>query len=74
MGERHGPPAIVVQQFPSSSGDGTHEVRISRVDGKLYCTCKGWQMRKDCKHLQMVTKEDILRALENACREGVLGM
>ncbi len=74
MGDRRGPPAIVVREFDSSSGNGTYEVRISRTDGKMYCTCKGWQMNKDCKHLQAVTKQDILAALENTCRDGVLGI
>lgn len=70
-----GPPPIPVRQFPSSS-DPTldHEVRISRTDGKMYCTCKGWRMRKKCQHLDAVSKEDILAALEEAGRTGVLGI
>lgn len=70
-----GPPPILVKQFMSASDSATiHKVLISRQDGKCYCSCKGWQMRKDCKHLQMVTKTDILDALELACKTGVLGI
>jgi len=70
------PPAIVVRTVKSKSKPKSkpHEVRISRTDGKLYCTCKGWQMRKSCRHTQDTTKEHILAALEQAGAEGGLGI
>ena len=69
-----GPPAIVVRTCPSKSGGGMHEVRISRTDGKMYCMCAGWRFNKTCTHTQLTTLDDVLAALENACKTGVLGI
>jgi hypothetical protein len=74
MAKRRGPPAILVKQCPSSSSDKIHEVRISRNDGKMYCTCRGWTNHKHCRHTDGVTKEEILTALEYTCDHGVLGL
>jgi len=70
-----GPPAIHVSTVPSSS-DPTkeYEIRISRVDGRLYCTCRAWGIRKTCKHVNSTTRNEILDALEEACQTGVLGI
>ena len=69
------PPAIHVMSVPSESNpDVMHEVRISRMDGKLYCTCAGWRMRKRCRHTDEITKDNILDALAKACETGVLGI
>lgn len=69
-----GPPAIVVRKCPSKSGSGTYEVRISRIDGKMWCNCRGWKFNKSCTHTQLTTIDDVLAALENACKTGVLGI
>jgi hypothetical protein len=71
-----GPPPIVVKQFTSKSNPSKppYEVRISRQDGKMYCTCRGWLNHKHCRHLDEVTKQDILQALEDSGRTGVLGI
>lgn len=70
-----GPPAIVVRKVPSDSDPGkSYEIRISRVDGRLYCTCKRWGFAKSCRHTETTTKEEILAALELACKTGVLGI
>ena len=68
-----GPPAIVVKEMMGTSGD-KYEVRISRNDGKLYCTCKGWGFKKTCRHTEATDREEILAALANACKTGVLGI
>jgi len=72
----YAPPAILVKVFRSKSNPNAkpHEVRISRQDGKIYCTCRGWINNKHCRHLTEVTKQDILDALEIACTNGVLGI
>lgn len=46
----------VLAEVPSSSGNGTYEIRTSKNDSKTYCTCKGWifKARKGdgiCKHI-----------------------
>ena len=70
-----GPPAIQVRTVPSESTSGKYyEVRISRNDGKLYCTCKRWGFNKSCRHTENTTREEILAALELACKTGVLGI
>lgn len=68
-----GPPAIDVAEYPSKSSSKIHNVRISRVDGRLYCTCRGWGFHKECTHTKSVSKDQILAALEEACATGVLG-
>lgn len=70
------PPAIVVRTVKSKSNPKAkpHEVRISRTDGKMYCTCKGWQNNKTCRHMKDTTKEHILAALEQAGAEGGIGI
>jgi hypothetical protein len=47
-------PYAVMDTFPSKSRPDKppHEVRISKQDGRVYCTCKSWQMRKTCRHLK----------------------
>ena len=74
MGTSYAPPAILVKEFPSKTSDKIHEVRISRQDGKMYCTCPGWVSRKTCRHLTEVTKAEILQALVDTCKNGVLGI
>jgi hypothetical protein len=67
-------PPILVRLAKSKSSSRTYEVRISRTDGQMYCTCKGWQMRKNCTHLKTTTKKHILDALKDAAAEGELGI
>lgn len=74
MAKSNGPPAILVKNHPSQSSDSIHEVRISRTDGKLYCTCRGWRFKKSCIHTQDTTLEEVLDALERACTTGILGI
>jgi|APIni6443716594_1056825.scaffolds.fasta_scaffold00027_22 hypothetical protein len=70
-----GPPPIVVKRFESDSSPGTfHEIRISRNDGKCYCSCRGYVQHKHCKHFASLTLNDVLNALEESCRNGVLGI
>jgi hypothetical protein len=30
---------------------------VQRIDGKFYCTCKGFEFHKDCKHIGMVNQK-----------------
>lgn len=39
----------------SGKGDGFYIVE--RVNGKFSCTCKGFEFRKDCKHVGLVSKK-----------------
>jgi len=72
---RKGPPAIFVMEYESASNSSQkYEVRISRTDGALYCTCAGWRFNKTCRHTDETTKDDIVAALKEACRTGVLGI
>ena len=34
------------------SADGKSVYLVTRVNGKFSCTCKGFEFRKDCKHIQ----------------------
>ncbi len=34
------------------SADGKSVYIVTRVNGKFSCTCKGFEFRKDCKHIQ----------------------
>ena len=47
-------PYAIMDTFPSLSRPDKppHEVRISKQDGRAYCICRGWQMRKTCRHLK----------------------
>jgi hypothetical protein len=38
------------------SGDGKSFYIVERVNGKFSCTCKGFEFRKDCKHIGAVSK------------------
>jgi hypothetical protein len=52
------PEAPLVLQTVSSSSkpDVKYEIRQSRTDGKIYCTCPAWRFskgeEKTCKHLE----------------------
>ena len=39
------------------SGDGKNFYIVERVEGKFSCTCKGFEFRKDCKHIGAVAKK-----------------
>lgn len=52
----------VLAVVPSSSGNGSYELRTSKNDGKTYCTCLGWihKARKGdgvCKHIAAFKKQ-----------------
>jgi hypothetical protein len=53
----------VLEEAPSKSSPGKfHEVRMSKNDGKTYCTCLGWifKARKGdgiCKHIAAYMKK-----------------
>lgn len=50
----------LLAEYPSSSDpDITYGILLGN-DGKVYCECVGWKMRKDCKHL---------RDFEGGCHE-----
>lgn len=38
------------------SGDGKSFNIVERIEGKYTCTCKGFEFRKDCKHIGIVSK------------------
>jgi len=38
------------------SGDGKSFYIVERIEGKYTCTCKGFEFRKDCKHIGAVSK------------------
>jgi len=38
------------------SEDGKRVYLVQRVNGKFSCTCKGFEFRKDCKHIGAVSK------------------
>ena len=39
------------------SGDGKNFYIVQRIEGKFSCTCKGFEFRKDCKHIGAVSKK-----------------
>jgi hypothetical protein len=39
------------------SGDGKSFYLVTRENGKFSCTCKGFEFRKDCKHVGAVSKK-----------------
>jgi hypothetical protein len=39
------------------SGDGKRVYLVQRVNGKFSCSCKGFEFRKDCKHVGAVSKK-----------------
>ncbi len=39
------------------SGDGKSFYIVERLNGKFSCTCKGFEFRKDCKHIGAVSKK-----------------
>lgn len=39
------------------SGDGKKFYLVQRVNGKFSCTCKGFEFRRDCKHVGAVSKK-----------------
>lgn len=39
------------------SGDGKSFYIVERLNGKFSCTCKGFEFRKDCKHVGAVSKK-----------------
>ena len=39
------------------SEDGKRVYLVQRVNGKFSCTCKGFEFRKDCKHIGAVSKK-----------------
>lgn len=41
------------ETFPTGDGNGRYTV-IGRRSGEKTCDCKGYQYRKQCKHLQLV--------------------
>lgn len=39
------------------SGDGKRVYLVQRVNGRFSCTCKGFEFRRDCKHVGLVGKK-----------------
>lgn len=39
------------------SEDGKRVYLVQRVNGKFSCSCKGFEFRKDCKHVGAVSKK-----------------
>ena len=39
------------------AGDGKNFYIVQRIEGKFSCTCKGFEFRKDCKHVGAVSKK-----------------
>jgi hypothetical protein len=39
------------------STDGKKIYLVQRVNGKFSCTCKGFEFRKDCRHIGAVAKK-----------------
>ena len=39
------------------SEDGSKFYIVRRIEGKFSCTCKGFEFRKDCKHVGAVSKK-----------------
>lgn len=49
----------VLGSFPSSSSDSVYEVKIDNSNGRLWCDCRGWKMKRanqpyGCKHTREV--------------------
>ena len=39
------------------SADGKNTYIVERLNGKFSCSCKGFEFRKDCKHVGAVSKK-----------------
>ena len=39
------------------SGDGKRVYLVQRVNGKFSCSCKGFEFRKDCKHIKAASSK-----------------
>jgi hypothetical protein len=46
--------AAVIATYKSKSNPDAdpYEVRISRQDGAIFCSCPGWKFKKNCTHLK----------------------
>jgi hypothetical protein len=48
---------VVKIEYIVKSEDGKRVYLVQRVNGKFSCTCKGFEFRKDCKHVGAVSKK-----------------
>ena len=49
--------AIDKKAWKVKSEDGSKFYIVQRIEGKFSCTCKGFEFRKDCKHIGAVSKK-----------------
>ena len=49
--------ATETKAWKVKSEDGKRVYLVQRVNGKFSCSCKGFEFRKDCKHIGAVSKK-----------------
>lgn len=50
----------VLTRVQSESGSWEYEIRTSHKDGNTYCTCKGYQFTKHCKHMDAYNAKPVI--------------
>ena len=49
--------ATETKAWKVKSEDGNRVYLVQRIEGKFSCTCKGFEFRKDCKHIKAASSK-----------------